>query len=45
MEVKRGVEGCELVNLLEVFSAAAAANCGFDFVGLDPCRTSFMHLR
>lgn len=48
MEVKWGVEGFELVNLLEfqqVFSAAGATNCGFDFMGLGPCGTSFIHLR
>lgn len=47
MEVKWGVEGLELVNLLEFqqfFSAAGATDCGFDVMGLDPCGTSVIHL-
>lgn len=48
MEVKWGVEGLELVNLLEFqqfFSTAGATDGGFDFTGLDPCGTSFFHRR
>lgn len=46
MEMKWDVEGFKLVNLLEFqqfFSAAGATDCGFDFMGLNLCGTSFMH--